>query len=140
MKYFLGFLIVSFLSSASPLRKEKTGADRDIDELSSRISKSFKFGNSKLLLPCLDSQVDLRIDTDRINFEKIPSLKAENILDSFFKKNPPLSFQYVYQGNSDLKYYVANYRSRNGEFLVYLLFKKSKTEGYVLNALQLKQG
>jgi hypothetical protein len=142
MKYFIGLFIVSVLSSASPDKKEISTAGMNVNDLSVLISKSFKVGNSKMLGTCLGKEVDLLIDADRVNLENLSASKAENILDAFFKKNPPVSFSYVYQGSpeSDLKYYIGSYKAKNKEYLVYMLFTKSKNAGYVINTLQLKQG
>lgn len=130
--------IVLFSGFTFNKQNEKIG----VNELSKIISTSFKIGNSDLLATCLDKEIELIIDGDRIEFQKLPSHQAENILKSFFKKNPPLSFRYVYQGNnnSELKYCIGNYKSKNRDYMVYMLIKKDKNDRFVLNALQLKMG
>ncbi|NBA84526.1 DUF4783 domain-containing protein [Emticicia sp. CRIBPO] len=141
MKYFIGLFIVLILSGASPVKKENEISVKNINDMSTLISKSFKIGNSQMLGTCLDKVIELHIDADRIDFEKLSSAKAETIMDNFFKKNPPVSFTFVYKGDmeTDLKYFIANYRSKNKEYLVYMLFKKRKDSNYVINTLQLKQ-
>ncbi len=114
----------------------------EISNISKTISRSFKGGNSDLLSTCLDKEIELIIDGDKIEFQKIPSKQAAIILNSFFKKNPPLSFNYIYQGNnnSDLEYCIGNYKSSNKEYMVYMLIKKDHLDRFVINTLQLKKG
>jgi hypothetical protein len=134
--------IVLFLTFGSATFKDNNVEKLGLTEVSKIISTSFKGGNSDLLSSCLDSEIELIIDGEKIEFQKLPSNQAKNILNSFFRKNPPLSFSYVYQGNSssELKYSIGNYRSKNSDYFVYMLIKKTKNNQYLINTLQLKKG
>jgi hypothetical protein len=140
MKYIFSLFLIGILSSYS-LRKA-SNETAGLSEVSKVISQSFKIGNSDMLSSCLDKEIELIIDGDKIEFQKLPSIQAKNILNSFFKNNPPISFNYVYQGNSksELKYCIGNYKSKNRDFFVYMLIKKSKNDKFLINTLQLKKG
>lgn len=140
MKYLLGFFLFLIFSSFNlkPIDPSNLG----INQVSKIISTSFKIGNSELLASCLNKEIELIIDGDKIEFQHLPSLQAKNILNSFFKKNPPVSFNYVYQGNTnkELKYCIGSYRSKNQDFFVYMLIKKNKNQQFLINTIQLKRG
>jgi hypothetical protein len=111
-------------------------------EVSNIVGLSFKYGNSEMLARCLESEIELIIDGDHVQYQNLPSEKAKLILEAFFKKNPPVSFSYVYQGrNSEsFKYSIGNYRSKKNEYMVYMLIKKGKNNQFLINTLQLKKG
>lgn len=139
MKNLLGLIFIALLSSYT--FKRDVPKTLGLNEVSKVISESFRFGNSEMLSSCLDKEIELIIDGDRIEYQNLPSNTAKNILNSFFKKNPPLSFSYVYQGanSTALKYCIGNYRSKNSDYLVYLLIKKDKNDRFLINTLQLKK-
>lgn len=139
MKNLLGIIFVAFLSSFT--LKSSEPINLSLNEISKVISQSFKVGNSDLLTSCLDKEIELIIDGDKIEFQNLPASQAKPILSSFFKKNPPLSFNYVYQGanSSALKYCIGNYKSKNNDYLVYMLIKKDKYDRFFVNTLQLKK-
>lgn len=139
MKNLIGLIFLVFLSGFT--LKSSEPKKLNLNEISKVISQSFKVGNSDLLSSCLDKEIELIIDGDRIEYQNLPSSQAKPILNSFFKKNPPLSFSYVYQGanSSALKYCIGNYRSKNNDYLVYMLIKKDKNDRFLVNTLQLKK-
>jgi Domain of unknown function (DUF4783) len=139
MKDLIGMIFLVFLSAFT--LKSSEPKKLNLNEISRVISQSFKVGNSDLLSSCLDKEIELIIDGDRIEYQNLPASQAKPILNLFFKKNPPLSFSYVYQGanNSALKYCIGNYRSKNNDYLVYMLIKKDKNDRFLVNTLQLKK-
>ncbi|WP_255066917.1 DUF4783 domain-containing protein [Lacihabitans sp. LS3-19] len=139
MKNFLGLIFITLLSSYTIKTDGREALG--LNEVSKVISESFRFGNSEMLSSCLNNEIELIIDGDRIEYQNLPANTAKNILNSFFKKNPPLSFSYVYQGanSTALKYCIGNYRSKNNDYLVYLLIKKDKNDRFLINTLQLKK-
>jgi hypothetical protein len=142
MKYFISVIILIFFTSAT-LSKEGIKAHARLDnELADRIRMSFRAGNSRMLASCLNQQVELVIDSEKIDFQKISAQQAEQIFKSFFQKNPPLTFQYEYQGasNAHLRYSVGTYRSRNKDFLVYILVRKAEANKYVIDTIQFREG
>ena len=142
MKYLLSAIIFVFLTSAAKPKNEDSKRSKEDNELSDRIRMSFRGGNPKMLASCLNQQVELVIDSEKIDFQKISSQQAEQIFKSFFQKNPPLAFQYVYQGasNADLRYSVGTYRSRNRDFMVYILVKRADANKYVIDTIQFREG
>jgi hypothetical protein len=109
--------------------------------MSKLISQSFKGGNSDLLNSCLDKEVELIINNDKIAFQNLSASQAKPILSSFFKKNSPLSFDYVYQGanRSALQYCIGNYKSNNSNYLVNMPLRKDKDDRFWLILCNLKR-
>ncbi|MCR9066635.1 MAG: DUF4783 domain-containing protein [Cytophagales bacterium] len=109
--------------------------------ISSRIELSFKKGDSDKLVSLLDDEIELIIDSEDVQFNKISKEHAGFILATFFKKNTPNSFSYVYEGNSSegLQYSVAKYQSPLKEFMVYVLIKKTKNNLYAIDTLQIRE-
>lgn len=143
MKYFITLLVLFFFNAAIAKNNDDGGKKkREDNELADRIKMSFKSGNPKMLASCLNAQVELVIDAEKIDYPKVSSNQAEMIFKSFFQKNPPLSFSYVYQGssNAELRYSVANYRSRNKDYLVYILVKRMSGSKYVIDTIQFREG
>lgn len=139
MKQFICFFLILILGSSTFKKTENNNLG--INEISKTISQSFKGGNSDLLSTCFNKEIELIIDGDKIEFQKLPSNSAKSILNSFFKKNPPLSFSYVYQGNSSsLKYCIGNYKSKTSDFFVYMLIKKNNNDKFLISTIQLKKG
>jgi Domain of unknown function (DUF4783) len=141
------FTILAFtLSFAVAVAKEGNddgGKKKKADnELADRIKISFRSGNSRMLASCLNREVELVIDSEKIDFSKISTDQAEQVLKTFFQKNPPMNFQYVYQGssNSEVRYSVANFRSRNKDYLVYILIKRAGVNKYVVDTIQFREG
>ncbi|SOE22460.1 protein of unknown function [Spirosomataceae bacterium TFI 002] len=132
MKYI--FILTIFLLSSF------NTSNSNVKEVVDKVSHSFKKGNSELLTATLDTHVELTIESEKISYPRISSERAGMILSSFFKSNPPLSFKYLYQGNTsdDLKYCVANYTSGK-DFLVYMLIKKDSHQRFVVKSLQVKE-
>ena len=142
IKYvFAIFVLILFINASKPGGRVNTPKKSADNELTDRIRMSFKGGNPKMLASCLNQEIELVIDSEKIDFQKISSQQAEQIFKLFFQHNPPLSFQFVYQGasNVDLKYSVANYRSRNKDFLVYILVKRDGSNKYVIDTIQFRE-
>jgi len=143
MKYLMSAIIFIFLISATrPNKDDDSKISKEDKELADRIRMSFRGGNPRMLASCLNQQVELLIDSEKIDFRKISSQQAEQIFKTFFQKNPPLAFQYVYQGtsNADLRYSVGTYRSRNKDFLVYILVRRADANKYVIDTIQFREG
>ncbi|MBK9934408.1 MAG: DUF4783 domain-containing protein [Cytophagaceae bacterium] len=96
MKYIVGLIAIVTLIGTSSYRERKL----NVNDISSIVGQSFRTGSSEQLVGCLDKEIELIIDGDRVEYQNIPAQKAQLILNSFFKKNPPVSFSYVYQGNN----------------------------------------
>jgi len=138
----MSVIIFIFLTSATKPNDNIVKRTKEDNELADRIRMSFRGGNPRMLASCLNQQIELVIDSEKIDFQKISSQQAEQIFKTFFQKNPPLAFQYVYQGasNKDLRDSVGTYRSRNKDFLVYILVKRAEANKYVIDTIQFREG
>lgn len=102
------------------------GQDTEINN----VRLAIKTGSSKELSKFFSDNVELHFDGDRASYSKS---QAEFVLRDFFKKYPPVDFQYVHQGNSGegLKYAIGKYVIGNGSYRIWLLFKKLNNTYYV---------
>jgi hypothetical protein len=91
---------------------------------------AIKSGSSKELAKYFGDMVELQFDGARSSYSKS---QAEFVIRDFFKKYPPVDFQYVHQGNSGegLKYAIGKYVISNGSYRIWLLFKKSGELYYI---------
>jgi hypothetical protein len=94
------------------------------------VRMAIKTGSSKELAKYFGDNVEIHFDGERSNYSKS---QAEFVLRDFFKKYPPVDFQYVHQGNSGegLKYAIGKYMIGNGSYRIWLLFKKNGNIYYV---------
>ncbi len=136
MKLVLIISTVLFFSFTFTDTKNPSGLNDTVD----KVGKSFKTGQVEFLNDALPEFLELKIDSEKINIPKVSRERASFILNSFFKKNPPSGFRYVYQGNNsaDLKYCVGNYSSKNRNYLIYMLIKKTDDSKYLIKTLQLR--
>lgn len=141
MKYIYGLLLCLFLTSSVALKNHNDRGQASLNEIAGLIENSFSSGNAKLLQGLLSNELELVIDSEEIEFAKISKDRAGHILSSFFKSNPPVEFSYVYQGNTSktLRYSVANYKTSNKEFLIYLLIKENSDHSYGIKTLQMRK-
>ena len=144
MRYLFTLLAFTVLIASTSAKTDDDGGKKKKadNELADRIKISFRSGNSRMLATCLNNQVELVIDSEKIDFSKISSDQAEQILKNFFQKNPPMNFQYVYQGssNTEVRYSVANFHSKNKDYLVYILIKRAGVNKYVVDTIQFREG
>lgn len=112
-----------------------------IDEVTANIEKSIKKGNAATLERYLANELELVIDTDRVNFTKINKQHAGQILASFFKKNPPIRFEYLYQGVSSKteRYCVGNYHSFSKDYMIYLLISENTDHSFTIKTMQFRE-
>ena len=94
------------------------------------VRMAIKTGSSKELSKYFGDNVEIHFDGERSNYSKS---QAEFVLRDFFKKYPPVDFQYVHQGNSGegLKYAIGKYMISNGSYRIWLLFKKTGNIYYI---------
>ena len=84
---------------------------------------ALKSGNSKELSKYFNDLVDLGFEGEKASYSKT---QAEFVLKDFFKKYPPLDFQYVHKGASKegLTYTIGNYNYNGGSFRVLIYIKQ----------------
>ena len=117
----LFFILVAFVQTNSVY-----GQDTEIGN----VRMAIKTGSSKELAKYFGDNVEIHFDGERSSYSKS---QAEFVLRDFFKKYPPVDFQYVHQGNSGegLKYAIGKYMISNGSYRIWLLFKKTNNIYYV---------
>jgi len=84
---------------------------------------SLKAGSSKEFVKNFNTMVELNFEGEKSNYSRS---QAELVLKEFFKKYPPLDFQYIHKGASKqgLTYVIGKYTFENGSFRVWILIKK----------------
>lgn len=100
------------------------------DEVINNVRLAMKTGSSKELSQYFGSIVELNFDGEKSSYSKS---QAEFVLKDFFKKNPPVNFEYIHQGSSKqgFRYVIGNYSVQGSSFRVYILFKKDEDSYYV---------
>jgi hypothetical protein len=93
------------------------------EEIINNGKMALKNGSSKELSKYFNDIVELSIAGEKSSYNKS---HAEIVLKDFFKKYPPLDFQYIHQGSSKegLKYAIGKYTYNGGSFRVYILIKQ----------------
>ena len=108
-------------------------------EITIHIKEALKIGDAHQLSQYFDKNLELVIDSEKVDFNKIDNNHAELILKSFFKKKPPQSFQYEYQGaTASIMYCTGNYRSKAEQYWVYIILK-NKNDKYAIGSIHFKK-
>lgn len=136
-------IIIGICSCILPVASASIEWKKPVEEanVADLIENSFKKGNADQLAILLADELELMIDSEKVNFNKISKEHASFILSSFFKKNPPVRFTYVYKGITadKLKYSVANYQTPNKEFMIYMLINETKSGSVEIKTLQFRE-
>jgi hypothetical protein len=87
---------------------------------------ALKSGNSRELARYFNSSIELIVEAENVDMDKVSNAQAELILKTFFQKYPAKDFTYGHQGASPegLQYSTGTYQSANGSFLVYIVVKQ----------------
>ncbi len=87
---------------------------------------ALKTGNSRDLARYFNHDLELIVESENVEFDKVSNTQAELILKNFFQKNPAKDFNYVHQGSSPegAQYSTGTYQSQNGKYLVYIVLKQ----------------
>ena len=64
------------------------------NDISVNIKNAIKTGDAHALSSYFDQNLELVIDSEKVDYNKINTTHAELILKSFFKKKPPKDFKY----------------------------------------------
>jgi hypothetical protein len=113
---------------------------RNIDKnISTNIKNAIKSGDAVALATYFDQNLELVIDTEKVDYSKISTLQAKLILKSFFKKKPPIDFKYEYQGaTASIQYCTGNYKCANEQYWVYIIIKNKKS-GLSIGSIHFKK-
>lgn len=94
------------------------------NDISINIKNAIKTGDAHALSTYFDKNLELVIDSEKVDYTKINTTHAELILKSFFKKKPPKDFKYEYQGaTASIRYCTGNYKSGVEQYWVYIIIK-----------------
>lgn len=90
------------------------------------VKAALKGGDSKELASFFNTAIELIVEAENVDMDKVSSTQAELILKNFFQKYPAKDFTYGHQGSSPegLQYCTGTYQSENGSFLVYMVVKQ----------------
>jgi hypothetical protein len=104
------------------------------EEIVSNSKGALKAGSSKDISKFFSDLVELSLLGEKSSYSKS---HAEVLLKDFFKKYPPVDFQYIHQGSSKegLKYAIGKYTYNGGSFRVYLLIKQF-SGNYLIDTLE----
>lgn len=109
-------------------------------KIAEMIRQSMLTGQAHQLAVLFDKQIELVIETETVDFTAISASHAELILKSFFRKNPPQNFQYIYQGNtSRLRYSTGIYKTNGQTFSIYVLMRQGAQGQFVINTLHVRK-
>lgn len=113
--YFLGISLIFVLTLSLDVKAQS--------DVINNIRAALKTGSSKEFVKNFNTMVELNFEGEKSNYSKS---QAELVLKEFFKKYPPLDFQYIHQGSSKqgLTYVIGKYSFENGSFRVWILIKK----------------
>jgi Domain of unknown function (DUF4783) len=87
---------------------------------------ALKSGNAKELARHFNENIELIIESENVEMDKVSQTQAELILRAFFQKNPAKDFTYVHQGASPegSKYSTGTYQCAGKPYLVYIVVKQ----------------
>jgi len=90
-------------------------------QIPDEIIMSLKTGNSVKLSEYFNQNVELVV----LESENVYSKShAQQVINNFFKKNPPAKFTIIHQGGKgDSNYAIGTLETQNGNFRVYFLIK-----------------
>ena len=96
-------------------------------DISVKIKNAIKMGDAHALSSYFEQNLELVIDSEKVDYNKINTTHAELILKSFFKKKPPKDFKYEYQGaTASIRYCTGNYKSGAEQYWDYIIIKNKK--------------
>lgn len=119
MKYFLlSLFFIGFIFSSFQLQAQ--------NDVMGGAKAALKAGNSRELAKYFNSNIELIIEAENVDYDKVSNTQAELILKNFFQKYPAKDFNFGHQGSSEggLQYSTGTYVSANGSFLVYIVLKQ----------------
>ncbi|MCU0354811.1 MAG: DUF4783 domain-containing protein [Cytophagales bacterium] len=87
---------------------------------------ALRTGNARELARHFNANIELNIESENVEMDKVSQTQAELILRTFFQKNPAKDFVYVHQGASPegSKYSTGTYQSGSRAYLVYIVVKQ----------------
>ncbi|MES2730392.1 MAG: DUF4783 domain-containing protein [Bacteroidota bacterium] len=108
------------------------------NDVTTAAKTALKGGDSSELAKYFNNSIELIIESDKVEFDKVSDTQAELVLRTFFQKNPAKDFTYVHQGSSPegLQYSTGTYLASTGSFQVYILMKQFSGK-YLISKIQI---
>ena len=102
-----------------------------------KISMAIQSGNSRELAKMLDNNIEITILDEEASYSKA---QAEMVLESFFDKNKPQSFQIIHKGSSNegSKYGIGKLVTVNGTYRTYI-YAKIKDGSYFIQEIRFEE-
>lgn len=99
--------------------------------------ESLSAANPRSLTRYFNDIVEISFEGEKASYSKT---QAEFVLRDFFKKYPPVGFEFIHQGSSKegLKYAIGKYSHNAGSFRVYILIKQFKGT-YLIDTLDFSE-
>lgn len=95
-------------------------------------------GNARNLSNFFSKQIDISLDGEKSSYSKS---QGEMVIKNFFRKNQPVSFEYIHRGSSkgNMKFVVGRLKSNKSQpFRIQILFKETQS-GYLIESLQINK-
>lgn len=135
MKYVRLFLIAFFLIGA------KAYSSTPHAVLVNKLQSSLRYGRAEELALMFNNSVDLVIDSEDVDYTGITTSQAQLILKSFFKRNPPVDFQTIFQGDNgaSTKYCTGFFKTAKDSFAVSVVMKKTSEGEFKIDSIRFKR-
>ena len=126
IKYY--FLISALIFSLGLFQEARAQS-----EIINNMRAALKTGSSREFVKNFNNMVELNFEGEKSNYSRS---QAELVLKEFFKKYPPIDFQYIHKGSSKqgLTYVIGKYTFEDGSFRVWILIKKFG-EDYLVDSI-----
>ncbi len=110
------------------------------DDVFNGAKVALKSGNARELAKYFNNNIELIIESENVEMDKVSQTQAELILRTFFQKNPAKDFVYVHQGASPegSKYSTGTFQSGSKSYLVYIVVKQFNGK-YLIDRLDFRE-
>lgn len=117
------------------------GTFMKVPTFSAKVKDVFLTGNASRFEELLKSNIELRIDSENVNYKTTKNEQATQILKLFFKKNPAKKFELEELSNksSFQKFYTGKYiTEENRVFKIYIVSETSPNKNQLIEKIQLR--
>ena len=118
------------LSVATEVHGQEGASERDI------VLDAFSKSNTKLIRTYMGSYVNIHINDQTGVYT---AQQAVTVLQGFFKDHPPISVEFIKDGESNLNYFcIAKYLTKGAKWRIYILFYKTNSK-YVIKQIDIEK-
>ncbi len=135
MKYVRFFLLAIFLIGTKAYSSNPNTA-----VTVNRLQASLRYGRAEELATMFNNEVDLIIDSEDVDYSGITSSQAQLILKAFFKHNPPVDFQTVFNKDNGTatRYHTGLLKTVKETFNVSVVMKKTTDGEFKIASIRFK--